>query len=115
MTWAGRVRDALDEDRFVLHAQPIIDLDTGETVQHELLIRMLDRDGELVAPGRFLPAAEEYGLIRDIDRWVSAQAVELAAAGHAVELNLSRALARRRRRCSRTSSARSRPPARTRR
>ena len=89
VTWVGRVRDALAEGRMELHAQPIIELATGDTVQHELLIRMRDRDGTLVAPGRFLPAAEEYGLIVEVDRWVVSRAVELAARGHAVELNLS--------------------------
>jgi len=89
LSWSGRVRDALAEDRFVLWAQPIIDLCTAETVQHELLIRMLDRDGEVIPPGAFLPAAEEHGLIGQIDRWVVSEAVELAAAGLAVEVNLS--------------------------
>jgi PAS domain S-box-containing protein len=89
LSWIPRIRDALDEDRFVLHAQPIVDLATGETVQHELLIRMNDRDGSLVPPGLFLPVAEEHGLIADIDRWVIARATELAARGHAVELNIS--------------------------
>jgi PAS domain S-box-containing protein len=89
VTWVGRIRDALTEDRFVLHAQPIVDLSTGETVQHELLIRMVDSNGSLVPPALFLPAAEEYGLIVDIDRWVVRQAIDLAADGHPVELNLS--------------------------
>jgi PAS domain S-box-containing protein len=89
LSWVGRVRDALSEDRLVLHAQPIVDLGTGRVVQHELLIRMRDRDGGLVMPGRFLPAAEEYGLIVDIDRWVVSRAAELAGCGHPVELNLS--------------------------
>jgi PAS domain S-box-containing protein len=89
MTWVGRVRDALAEDRLVLHAQPILDIATGATVQHELLVRMRDRDGTIIPPGQFLPAAEEHGLIVDIDRWVAGQAIELAALGHAVELNLS--------------------------
>jgi EAL domain-containing protein (putative c-di-GMP-specific phosphodiesterase class I) len=89
LTWIPRIRDALEEDRFVLHAQPIIDLTTGETVQHELLIRMHDREGNLVPPGLFLPVAEEHGLIADIDRWVIGQAARLAGRGHHVELNLS--------------------------
>jgi PAS domain S-box-containing protein len=88
-TWAGRVRDALDADRFVLHAQPIVSLADGSTVQHELLIRMLDERDGIIPPGRFLPTAEETGLIVDIDRWVAHEAIALAAAGHAVELNLS--------------------------
>jgi PAS domain S-box-containing protein len=89
LTWMGRIRDALDQDRFELFAQPIIDLPTGKTVQHELLIRMRDEDGGLVPPGMFLPVAEQYGLILDIDRWVIREAAGLAAQGHAIELNLS--------------------------
>jgi PAS domain S-box-containing protein len=89
LCWIPRIRDALAEERFVLHAQPIVDLATGETVQHELLIRMHERDGQLVAPCQFLPAAEMHGLIADIDRWVIRQAADLAGRGHPVELNIS--------------------------
>jgi EAL domain-containing protein (putative c-di-GMP-specific phosphodiesterase class I) len=89
LSWVGRIRDALTDERFVLYAQPIIDVLTGETVQHELLIRLIDRGGTVIAPAEFLPAAERYGLILDIDRWVIGQALELAGQGHPVELNLS--------------------------
>jgi PAS domain S-box-containing protein len=87
--WLGRIRDALDEDRFVLYEQPIVDLMTGQTVQHELLLRMRSEDGEIIAPGAFLPAAERYGLISEIDRWVIRQAVQIAAEGVPTEFNLS--------------------------
>jgi diguanylate cyclase (GGDEF)-like protein/PAS domain S-box-containing protein len=87
--WLGRIRDALDRDRFVLYRQPIVDLFTGETVQHELLIRMLAEDGSIIAPGEFLPVAERYGLISEIDRWVIGEAVGLAAEGQPTEFNLS--------------------------
>jgi EAL domain-containing protein (putative c-di-GMP-specific phosphodiesterase class I) len=87
--WVQRIRDALAEDRFVLHAQPIIDIETSVTIGNELLIRMQGPDGTLIAPGEFLPAAEEHGLIVEIDRWVAARALELAACGHPVEMNLS--------------------------
>ncbi|HTU97756.1 MAG TPA: EAL domain-containing protein [Solirubrobacteraceae bacterium] len=87
--WLGRIRDALDEDRFVLYAQPIVDLMTGQTVQHELLLRMLSEDGEIIAPCAFLPAAERYGLISEIDRWVIRQAVQIAEQGIPTEFNLS--------------------------
>lgn len=87
--WLGRIRDALDEDRLVLYAQPIVDLLTGETVQHELLLRMRSEDGAIIAPGEFLPAAERYGLISEIDRWVIRQAVQIAAEGVPTEFNLS--------------------------
>jgi EAL domain-containing protein (putative c-di-GMP-specific phosphodiesterase class I) len=89
LSWVGRVRDALDQDRFVLYAQPIIDLETNAIVQHELLIRMVSLDGEIVAPDRFLPTAEEFGLISEIDRWVVDQTARLAAQGNRVGFNLS--------------------------
>jgi EAL domain-containing protein (putative c-di-GMP-specific phosphodiesterase class I) len=87
----GEIRRAFAEDRFELHAQPIVDLATGETVQRELLIRMRAPDGSLIAPGSFLPAAEKYGAIRDIDHWVIAQGAGHAAKGIDVEINISAA------------------------
>jgi PAS domain S-box-containing protein len=89
--WLGRIRDAIDDDRLVLYSQPIVDLLTGETVQHELLIRMRGEDGSIIAPGQFLPIAERYGLISEIDRWVIRQAVNRAAGGEPTEFNLSAA------------------------
>lgn len=89
MSWVGPIREALHEDRFVLHAQPIIDLVTRQIVQHELLIRMVDPHGALVPPGHFLPSAEEYGLIIDLDTWVVERAAALASQGHPVQLNVS--------------------------
>ena len=87
----GEIRRAFEEDRFEMHAQPIIDLATNEIVQRELLIRMRGRDGDLIPPGSFLPAAEKHGAIRDIDRWVLAQGAALAARGIDVEINISAA------------------------
>ncbi len=74
---------------FVLHAQPIIDLRSGQVVQNELLLRMRERDGRIVAPGEFLPVAEQYALIGEIDWWVIKQATTLAGAGCPVQANLS--------------------------
>jgi PAS domain S-box-containing protein len=89
LSWVGRIRDALDQGRFVLYAQPILDLSTNLVIQHELLIRMVSPSGEIVLPSRFLPTAEEFGLISEIDRWVIGEAARLAGEGHAVEFNLS--------------------------
>lgn len=88
--WVSRVREALDEDRLELHAQPILPL-RGGAVREELLLRMIGRDGEVVRAGAFLPATEELGLSLEVDRWVIAQAVRLAALGRIVQLNLSAA------------------------
>lgn len=89
LEWIQRIRDALAEDRLELYAQPIIDLRTGAVVQRELLLRMRTPDGQIIAPGEFLPVAEQYGLIGDIDRWVIRRAAQIAADGQPVELNLS--------------------------
>jgi EAL domain-containing protein (putative c-di-GMP-specific phosphodiesterase class I) len=86
--WPRRIGEALRRDLFVLHAQRIVDVASGETVRHELFLRLADSDG-LVPAGEFVLAAEEAGSIREIDRWVAGPAVEAAAAGHAVDLNLS--------------------------
>jgi diguanylate cyclase (GGDEF)-like protein/PAS domain S-box-containing protein len=78
-TWADRIREALESDAFVLHAQPIVDARTGAVAQQELLLRMRGEDGALVPPGAFLPTAERFGLMPRIDRWVLSQAIRLAA------------------------------------
>ncbi len=76
MTWADEIRAALQEDRFTLYAQPIIPLQGG-TPRHELLVRMIGRDGEVIPPGAFLPVAERFDLVREIDRWVVERAIAL--------------------------------------
>ena len=62
--WAERIREALEEERFELHLQPILNLATGEVVQHEALLRMRADDGSLIPPGAFLDVAERFGLIQ---------------------------------------------------
>jgi PAS domain S-box-containing protein len=88
LTWVGRIREAIDENRLVLYSQPIVPLTGGEPGE-ELLLRMIGRNGELYAPGAFLGVAEKYGLIQEIDQWVVKQAVRLAAEGRHVAANLS--------------------------
>ena len=70
--WEPRITDALDHDGFCLHYQPIV---PTREVEHgyrhyEALIRMIDSKGGLILPGKFIPTAELYGLIDDVDRWV---------------------------------------------
>ncbi|MGH2897058.1 MAG: putative bifunctional diguanylate cyclase/phosphodiesterase, partial [Solirubrobacteraceae bacterium] len=88
-----RIRAALDDESFVLHAQPIRDLRTGDIGQHELLLRMRGDNGELIGPAAFLPLAERFGLAPEIDRWVVAQAIDLLGGDPggmvALEINLS--------------------------
>jgi len=78
--WLARLRRALAEDLFVLHYQPIVSLRDGSVSHYEALVRLADEPGGgLVAPGRFLPAAERYGLIREIDRMVLGKTIALLA------------------------------------
>ena len=64
---------------FVLHMQPILDLATGQISHGELLLRMRGEHGDLIPPGAFLPAAERYGLIHAVDRWVVRRAIRMIA------------------------------------
>ena len=89
LSWVGRIQDALDDDRMVLYSQAIVPLATTAGASKELLIRMRGRDGELIPPGSFISIAERFGQIREIDRWVIAQAAKLAAGGEHLHLNLS--------------------------
>ncbi len=80
LNWAERIRRALDEESFVLHAQPVLPLSgDDERPRFELLVRMEETDGTLVAPGSFLPIAERFGLVPDIDSWVVRRAIALLA------------------------------------
>ena len=78
MHWVTRVQQALEEDRFYLVAQIISPAQPGtnDNYSYELLLRMRDEDGSIVSPGKFLPAAERYGIATKIDRWVIKNALE---------------------------------------
>jgi EAL domain-containing protein (putative c-di-GMP-specific phosphodiesterase class I) len=76
--WLARLRRALAQELFVLHRQPIVSLRDGTVSHYEALLRLADEgSGRLVAPGAFLPAAERYGLIADIDRMVLSRVIAL--------------------------------------
>ncbi|MBS1890708.1 MAG: EAL domain-containing protein [Actinobacteria bacterium] len=89
LTGVERIREALREDRLALYGQPIVDIRSGETVREELLIRMIGHDGKEISPESFLPTAERFGLIGEIDHFAVAQAIELARSGRPVAVNVS--------------------------
>ncbi len=78
-TAIGRLRRAIRDERFELHAQPIVRLADDVVSQYELLVRMRDEDGGLLSPSAFLPLAEHYGLIGEIDAWVARTGVAALA------------------------------------
>jgi len=74
--WEERIRWALENDRLVLHFQPVADLHSRAIVHYEVLLRMRGRDDELITPPAFIETAERFGLIREIDRWVLRNAIK---------------------------------------
>jgi diguanylate cyclase (GGDEF)-like protein/PAS domain S-box-containing protein len=77
--WAERIREALDDDCFILHAQPIVSLKGAPPTRYELLLRVVGDDGDLIPPATFLYVAERFGLAQEIDRWVIGQAAAMLA------------------------------------
>ncbi len=80
--WAARLEEALRGDRFALCFQPIVPLvagkaDVSRPALYEVLLRYRDSHGELVAPTAFLPSAERFGLMDEIDRWVIERAIRV--------------------------------------
>ena len=72
MAWVQRLHMALEENRFCLYAQEIATLGHVETGggHVEILLRLHDEAGRMILPNSFIPAAERYGLMTSLDRWV---------------------------------------------
>ncbi|MEG3931040.1 EAL domain-containing protein [Microcoleus sp. T3_B1] len=67
----AQISRALETNRFCLYYQKIVSITSKPLVEHyEILLRMLDENGKIVSPAQFIPAAERYGLITEIDCWV---------------------------------------------
>jgi diguanylate cyclase (GGDEF)-like protein/PAS domain S-box-containing protein len=83
----SQISDALTGDRLVLYGQRIVPLHEGVEEYVEVLVRMMGEDGSLIPPGRFIPAAERYGMMPLIDRWViNAVLARLAAGGDGISV-----------------------------
>jgi len=81
--WVPRIKQALIEKRFRLAHQPIACLaGTGEGF-YDVLVRMVDEQGDEVLPGQFMAAAERNQLVKNIDRWVMGAAISWLAEGKA--------------------------------
>jgi EAL domain-containing protein (putative c-di-GMP-specific phosphodiesterase class I) len=91
LEWEARIRAAVDDEHLLVYAQPIVDLRSGAVVQEELLVRMRGADDpdEVIQPTDFLPQAEHFGLVGQIDRFMIHRGIGLAARGRSVEINLS--------------------------
>jgi diguanylate cyclase (GGDEF)-like protein/PAS domain S-box-containing protein len=95
MEWLPRLQQALVENRFQLHLQPIVSLQgQDEGAMSEVLLRLIDENGEIVLPGVFIPAAERYNQAPALDRWVVDRTIRLLEGGasplpHCLSVNLS--------------------------
>lgn len=74
--WIDRITDGLENDKFVIHYQPIVNIDGDEKEHYEVLIRLKAEDDQLVFPQQFIPVATKYGFITEIDHWVINKALE---------------------------------------
>jgi diguanylate cyclase (GGDEF)-like protein/PAS domain S-box-containing protein len=82
MHWVSRINHALEEDRFQLYFQEIMPLDGRQQsfiLHGEILLRLIDKEGDIVSPSNFLPAAERYNMITLIDEWVIDQSIQWLA------------------------------------
>jgi len=68
--WRHKIVNALAEDKFELHFQPILNISEGSISHYEVLLRMRDKEGDLILPTPFIEVAEKAGLIHDIDHMV---------------------------------------------
>jgi EAL domain-containing protein (putative c-di-GMP-specific phosphodiesterase class I) len=85
MQWTVRIEQAIDHDRFTLHAQRIEALGSAPRGIHaEVLLRMVEADGSIIPPGAFLPAAERFHLASRVDRWVLRHVIEWLKAQPAI-------------------------------
>jgi diguanylate cyclase (GGDEF)-like protein len=89
LAWGERIREAIDERRLLVYAQPIFDLRRRCVAREELLVRMLDENGDVIPPAAFLPTAERLGMIAEIDRLVLATAIEMAGRSQPIAVNVS--------------------------
>lgn len=77
--WSRRIKQAIQNDQFILAGQPIMNISEAVVDCHEILLRMVDNDGSVIMPNAFMPAAERLGLASAIDKWVVDHAMELLA------------------------------------
>ncbi len=68
--WSMKLREAIDGDRLLLFAQPVVRLADRKTMHHEILLRLRDDDGKIVMPGHFIEIAESIGMIKELDMCV---------------------------------------------
>jgi len=77
LSWVADIQNSLKDNRFKLYVQPIFTVigKQPEIRMYEVLLRLKDDEGNISSPGNYIPAAERFGLMRDVDQWVIEQVV----------------------------------------
>ncbi len=81
MQWVTHIRQALKDNRFCLYTQRIENLNSDQQVHYEVMVRMLDEMGKTIPPQSFIPAAERYNLMQEIDQWVVKETLRSISTG----------------------------------
>ncbi|MGD2074487.1 MAG: EAL domain-containing protein [Gammaproteobacteria bacterium] len=79
LVWKDRLLEALENDTLQLMFQPIVSVPAGTVSHYEVLVRMREKDGTLITPGKFIPAAEQFGLIQRLDQLIVSKAIRCLA------------------------------------
>lgn len=88
--WKDRISAAISDGRLLVYSQPIVDVGTREVTEEELLVRLGDAaTGKICPPSEFLPQCEQYHLLPMIDRYMVGRAIDLAAGGRHVCVNIT--------------------------
>ena len=87
--WLEKITQAIENDNFILYGQKIEGLDQAHNNHYEVLIRMQDDDGKIIAPDAFISAAERFNMMSQIDKWVIRESFRLADKDHILSINLS--------------------------
>ena len=88
--WSKKLKEAIEDNQFCLYYQPVFDAVSGDIVEYEALIRMIDNNGEIVSPGFFLPAARQSRLYPLLSRFVIGEVFNmLETSPHSYSMNLS--------------------------
>ncbi|MDP2851157.1 MAG: EAL domain-containing protein [Sulfuricurvum sp.] len=88
--WSKKLKEAIEENQFCLYYQPVFDAVSGDIIEYEALIRMIDNNGEIVSPGYFLPAARQSRLYPLLSRFVIEEVFNmLETSPHTYSMNLS--------------------------
>lgn len=95
LQWMQHIKDALVNDNFVLHCQTIMNINDSQKKHCEILLRLQNKQGEIVPPMSFIPAAERYEIMPDIDKWVITNTIKFLTENinsfqdHVFTINLS--------------------------